>query len=59
MEWVLADIQDNLLFAHKMNIERYQRILATYLTADERRFVERRLKEEQAALEHLADTNSQ
>ena len=29
-------------------------ILATYLTADERRFIERRLSEEQAALQHLA-----
>ena len=35
-------------FAHRTNIARYQRILATYLTAEERRFVERRLAEEQA-----------
>jgi hypothetical protein len=40
-------------FVHRENIARYGRILATYLTAEERRFVERRLAEEQAALQHL------
>lgn len=41
-------------FAHRMNIAKYERILATELTADERCFVERRLAEEQAALRQLA-----
>ena len=41
-------------FAHRANIARYQKILATYLTSEERRFVERRLAEEQAALQQLA-----
>jgi len=41
-------------FAHRANITRYQKILATYLTAEERRFVERRLAEEQAALQQVA-----
>ena len=41
-------------FAHRANIARYQKILATYLTAEERRFVERRLAEEQAALQQFA-----
>ena len=41
-------------FAHRANITNYQKILATYLTAEERRFVERRLAEEQAALQQLA-----
>jgi len=41
-------------FVHRMNIARYQRILGTYLTAEERRFVERRLAEERAALQQLA-----
>ena len=50
----MAEKQNNLSFAHRTNIERYRRILETYLTADERRFVERRLNEEQAALEALA-----
>jgi hypothetical protein len=41
-------------FAHRANIARYQKILATYLTAEERRFVERRLAEEQAALQQFS-----
>lgn len=41
-------------FAHRANIERYQKILATYLTTEERRFVESRLAEEQLALQELA-----
>jgi hypothetical protein len=41
-------------FAHRANITNYQKILATYLTAEERRLVERRLAEEQAALQQLA-----
>ena len=40
-------------FAHKANMARYQSILATYLTAKERRFIERRMVEEQAALQQL------
>ncbi len=43
-----------LSFAHRDNIERYRRILRTYLTEIERIFVQRRLAEEQAALERLA-----
>jgi hypothetical protein len=38
------------LFAHQANIDRYQRILQTQLTAEERRFVETFLAEQQAAL---------
>jgi hypothetical protein len=41
-------------FAHRANIARYQAILATYLTAEKRRFIECRLAEEQAALQQLA-----
>jgi hypothetical protein len=41
-------------FIHRENIARYGRILATYLTVDERRFVERRMAEEQAALQQLS-----
>ena len=50
-----SEVQKNLQFAHQTNIERYRRILATHLTVEERRFVERRLNEEQTALERLAD----
>jgi hypothetical protein len=37
-------------FAARANIFRYQKLLTTYLTEEERRFVERRLEEEKAAL---------
>ena len=43
-------------FAHKANMARYQKILATYLTAEERRFIERRMAEEQAALQQLGSS---
>jgi hypothetical protein len=42
-------------FAAKANIFRYQKLLATYLTEEERRFVERRLEEEKLALQHIAE----
>ncbi len=42
-------------FAHRANILKYQKILATYLTAEERRFVERRLGEEEAALRQVGN----
>jgi hypothetical protein len=46
-------------YAHRQNLARYRRLLDTDLTAEERRFVERRVAEEQAAssatvLEHHA-----
>ena len=37
-------------FVHRANIVKYQKILGTYLTDYERRFVEHRLSEEQASL---------
>ncbi len=37
-------------WVHLANIERYRRIMATPLTPIERRFVERRIQEEEAAL---------
>lgn len=40
-------------YARRQNIARYRRLLDTDLTADERRFVERRVAEEQAALRRL------
>ena len=42
--------RNTLLFAHQANIDRYQGILQTQLTAEERRFVERSLAEQQAAI---------
>lgn len=41
-------------FVHRENIARYRRILGTYLAAEERRFIERRLREEQTELEQVA-----
>jgi hypothetical protein len=41
-------------YAHRQNLARYRRLLDTHLTAEERRFVERRLAEEQAALRRLS-----
>lgn len=49
-----SETETAFVFAHKANIERYRRILETYLTTDERRFVEGRLAEERAALQRLA-----
>ena len=53
-----SDFSSALGYAHRMNIERYQRLLRTYLADNERRFVERRLAEEQAAL-HLLSKEDQ
>ncbi|MBR0844788.1 hypothetical protein JQ607_31700 [Bradyrhizobium liaoningense] len=40
--------------AHRNNLHRYRRLLKTKLSDIERHFIERRLAEEQAALEALA-----
>ena len=45
------ELPTNPQFVHRANIGRYRRILATYLTDQERHFVERRLAEEQASLQ--------
>ena len=45
------ELHTDLKFGHRTNIARYKKILATYLTDEERRYVERRLAEEQASLE--------
>jgi hypothetical protein len=39
-----------LLFAHRANVERYERLLRTHLTDLERAFIQRRLAEEQDAV---------
>ena len=48
-----SDYEATLLWVHRANIERYRKILRAYLTAKESRFIERRLAEEQAALQQL------
>jgi hypothetical protein len=42
------------LRSHRNNISRYRRLLQTRLTALERDFIERRLSEEEAALNRLS-----
>lgn len=51
-------LDENLarLRAHRNNIHRYRRFLATQLTDLERVYIERRLAEERAALNALAET---
>ena len=56
---MILDTRGSLLFAHKANIERYRKILGTFLTAKEEGFVKRRLAEEQIALDQLANRVSQ
>lgn len=46
-----------LLRAHRNNIQRYRRLLATELSKLERDFIERRLNEEQAAVEALSQSS--
>ena len=41
---------------HRLNIQRYGRLLATPLTDLERQYLHRRIAEEQAELERLAQT---
>jgi hypothetical protein len=50
-------IDENLarLRAHRNNVHRYRRLLATQLTDLERAYIERRLSEEQAAMAALSD----
>ena len=52
---MMLHTRDNVLFAHKANIERYRKILETFLTAEEEGFVKRRLAEEQTALYQLSN----
>jgi hypothetical protein len=49
-------IDENLarLRVHRQNIERYRRLLETNLTVLEREFIERRITEEESALDRLA-----
>ncbi|MGA7736099.1 MAG: hypothetical protein WCB22_11675, partial [Pseudolabrys sp.] len=56
---MMLHTRDNVLFAHKANIERYRKILRTFLTAEEEGFVKRRLAEEQTALNQLTNRISQ
>lgn len=49
------DFQSAWLAAHCANIKRYRRILESYLTPEERAFVKRRIREEEAAIAHATE----
>ena len=51
-------IDENLarLRAHRNNVHRYRRLLATQLSDLERAYIERRLSEELASIESLSQT---
>jgi len=50
----MIDEKFALLRTHRNNIDRYRRLLRTKLTDLERQFVEKRLSEEQTAMDELA-----
>lgn len=52
-----ADIDKAIQAVHQANIGRYRRLLATHLTDHERQFLERRLAEEQEALDKASRPN--
>jgi hypothetical protein len=52
----MAIVEYALIQAHRNNINRYERLLQTFLTEIERHYIEMRLSEQQAAL-RLVDRN--
>jgi hypothetical protein len=54
----MMDEKSALLRAHRNNINRYRRLLGTDLTELERRFIEKRVSEEQKAIENIAASTS-
>jgi hypothetical protein len=50
----MSEFDTAMMSAHRKNIARYQRLLESHLSADERRYVERRVAEERAALGQIA-----
>lgn len=50
----MMDGKGALIQAHRNNIARYQRLLDTRLTDNERQYLESRLSEEQSALQRIA-----
>jgi hypothetical protein len=54
-ETMMMDENLARLRAHRNNVHRYRRLLATQLTDLERAYIERRLNEEQAAMAALSE----
>jgi len=48
-----SQTQQSFIFAHRVNIERYKKLLQTRLTDYQRAYVQRRLNEERHALAQL------
>jgi hypothetical protein len=55
-ETTMTDERFALLRTHRNNISLYRRLLKTKLTEFERQFIERRLSEEQSAMERLSSS---
>jgi hypothetical protein len=53
-----SDLDKALRSAHRANIDRYRRLLQTHLNDGERQFVERRIAEEEMALQQIAGGNA-
>jgi hypothetical protein len=54
---MMIDLRAARISAHRANIKRYCRLLATELTETERAFLHRRIAEERLALEQLDQSN--
>jgi len=52
----VSKIETPQSFAHRANIERYKKLLATHLADNERKFVQLRIAEEEAALRQIDNT---
>jgi len=52
-----SQTQQSFLFAHRSNIERYEKLLQTHLTDYERAYIQRRLNEERHSLAQLSAAN--
>ena len=49
-----SQIETSLAFVHRVNIERYKKLLGTDLTNDERAFILNRITEEESALRRMS-----
>jgi hypothetical protein len=54
----VSQLETSLLFAHRENIVRYEKLLHTYLTDHERAFIRRRLEEERQAVAQLGSVHA-
>jgi hypothetical protein len=53
-----SELDTAMMSAHRKNIARYEGLLESALSADERRYVERRVAEERAALRRISRENT-